>query len=268
MPNVSKAYNATSKTLFHPISTALLAILIAQRALRMESLEFFTVKQQSPDLLLTLEDGSLFHLELQTDNDIKMPLRMLEYYSLIWQHYNQAPTQMVLYLGWSRLSMTTIIAEKTLQFSYPVQDIRDINCQPLAESTNIGDNRLSFLCKNGTTLDNLRKILRRIQGLPNGDRQDALAQLLLLSPLRWAETLLTSEIKRMPIQMDLRDHPYIQEMLKATAFAAKQEGEAEGKLESKMEMAKAMLAEGLEAAFIAKITGLSLAEIDQLSNHN
>ena len=44
-----------------------------------------------------------------------------------------------------------------------------------------------------------------------------------------------------------------------------QKGKIEGKIEEKHEIAKKMLMEGLEIVFIARITGLSEQEIQQLS---
>jgi predicted transposase YdaD len=43
-------------------------------------------------------------------------------------------------------------------------------------------------------------------------------------------------------------------------------GKIEGKIEKKREIAKKMLMEGLEIVFIARITGLSEQEIQQLSS--
>lgn len=47
-----------------------------------------------------------------------------------------------------------------------------------------------------------------------------------------------------------------------------EEGLKKGKLEGKRDTAKAMLAKGLEKTLISELTGLSLAEIEQLSNSN
>jgi predicted transposase/invertase (TIGR01784 family) len=41
-------------------------------------------------------------------------------------------------------------------------------------------------------------------------------------------------------------------------------GQAEGKASEKVAIAKNLLNEGVEPAFIAQVTGLSLAEIEQL----
>lgn len=57
------------------------------------------MRLRRPDLVVRLTDGRLFHLELQSDNDATMPWRMVDYYSLLRQHYGQAPHQQVLYVG-------------------------------------------------------------------------------------------------------------------------------------------------------------------------
>jgi len=46
-----------------------------------------SVKERKADLIVELDDGSIFHLELQTNNDPKMHLRMAEYYLSIKRRY-------------------------------------------------------------------------------------------------------------------------------------------------------------------------------------
>lgn len=52
----------------------------------------------------------------------------------------------------------------------------------------------------------MQKILQSISQLQDKARQDALVQLLLLTPLR--------ELVKMPISIDLANHPFFQEILK------------------------------------------------------
>ncbi len=269
---MSKPYDATAKVLFNDIPKALIKLLTNQEAVRMESLEISAVKQRTPDLLLTLEDQTLLHIELQSSNDTTMPWRMLEYYSLIYQQFNQVPLQLVLYLGYAPLTMKATIQTEKLNFSYQVKDIREIDCQPLMSSDIIGDNLLSLLCKNGATVENLRKILQAIQKLPKAARQDALVQVLLLSQLRKVQVVLQQEIEKMPIQMDLREHPYFQEILKKevqqAAIFAREEAELRGELRGKIEASRHMLSKLLSHRFgaipDAIESKIAAAELEQL----
>ena len=68
---------------------------------------FPSVKKRLPDLVVRLADGSIFHLELQSDTDEIMVWRMLEYYVLIRSLYPDAVLiQQVLYVGPKRPSFT------------------------------------------------------------------------------------------------------------------------------------------------------------------
>ena len=51
------------------------------------------------DLELRLDEGRVYHLELQSAGDAAMPWRMHEYYSLIRQQYQIPVLQQVLYVG-------------------------------------------------------------------------------------------------------------------------------------------------------------------------
>ncbi|NPA58549.1 MAG: flagellar biosynthesis/type III secretory pathway protein, partial [Aquificae bacterium] len=51
-------------------------ILTGQKGKSILDNTFPAVKERKADLILQLEDGSIFHLELQTKNDKNMPFRM------------------------------------------------------------------------------------------------------------------------------------------------------------------------------------------------
>lgn len=63
-------------------------------------------------------------------------------------------------------------------------------------------------------------------------------------------------------------HPDIEDRVMTIAqklrASGKEEGRQEGKLEAKLEVARRMLAEGTEMAFIVKLTGLSIQQIKEL----
>ena len=59
----------------------------------------------------------------------------------------------------------------------------------------------------------------------------------------------------------LVENNYAREEGRAEGLA---EGEAKGKAEGKTEIAKAMLAEGMDKALIIKLTGLSSEEVERL----
>lgn len=244
MSKHSFVYDATLKDLFRGIPYNLVKLLTGKNAIACKSIEFSEVKRRSPDLVVTLEDKAILHIELQSGHESNMPARMLEYYGMLLEHLNIIPQQMVLYLGYEKLYMKSGLNHPHLQFQYDLIDIRDLDCKELVASENIGDVILSLLCNQGTELENIQKILRYIARLEDKIRQDALTQLLLLTPLRQVEFTVTEEIKKMPISMDLSEHPFFQEILqkqlKAQEAAFKKQ-EAENKAETERNLLKKML---------------------------
>lgn len=75
-------------------------LLTGKRGIKILDNSFPTIKERKADFVAELEDGSIFHLELQTNPDKNMPLRMLEYRVLLMQKYpGKEIYQMVLYVG-------------------------------------------------------------------------------------------------------------------------------------------------------------------------
>src|SRR5438874_12163014 len=57
------------------------------------------------DLLGETREGRLVHLELQSGNDAKMPLRMAEYCLSVFRLFGEFPRQVLLYVGEAPLRM-------------------------------------------------------------------------------------------------------------------------------------------------------------------
>ncbi|NJO18025.1 MAG: hypothetical protein HC877_20545 [Thioploca sp.] len=72
-------YDITLKTLLQKAPRRLLQMLVNSQPQEILTVEYPSVKDRRPDLVVRLTDGRLYHLELQTANDITMPQRMLDY---------------------------------------------------------------------------------------------------------------------------------------------------------------------------------------------
>ncbi|NPA12849.1 MAG: flagellar biosynthesis/type III secretory pathway protein, partial [Aquificae bacterium] len=68
-------------------------ILTGQRAVKILDNTFPEAKERIADLVLQLEDGSVLHIELQTQNDKEMPLRMAEYYVALKRRHRDKPVK-------------------------------------------------------------------------------------------------------------------------------------------------------------------------------
>jgi hypothetical protein len=73
----------TLRDIIQNIPHKFIEILTDKRAVKILDNTFPSVKERKADLILEMEDKSIFHLELQTNNDKDMPYRMAEYLLLI-----------------------------------------------------------------------------------------------------------------------------------------------------------------------------------------
>jgi predicted transposase YdaD len=122
-------YDITLKTLLQKAPHRLLQMLVNSQPQEILTVEYPSVKDRRPDLVVRLlVDGRLYHLELQTANDVTMPQRMLDYFTLLLMTYQQEPFQQVLYVGSKTLSMTNHLTLNKLQFEYEIIDIRHLDC--------------------------------------------------------------------------------------------------------------------------------------------
>jgi len=226
-------YDITLKALFQQVPQQLFNILIGQQPQEILNVEYPAVRNRRPDFVSRLKDGSLYHLELQSDNDDNMLMRMLEYFFLIKQQYNQSITQQVLYVGRDKINMSAHLSEKNLQFSYQLVDIREIDCAPLLQSSSLEDNLLAILCKIERKTETIRTLLQKIAKLHGNARLDALEKLQILANLRSIELrqTLKQEVKNMPITIDTRETIWYQDGFLEGEHKGRLEGEHKGRLE-------------------------------------
>ncbi len=86
-------FDKTLRDIIQNIPQKFISILTGKKGTKILDNTFPSTKERVADLVLQLEDGSVFHLELQTQNDKNMPFRMLEYYLLLKQRYPDNPVK-------------------------------------------------------------------------------------------------------------------------------------------------------------------------------
>jgi len=217
-------YDLTLKDLFHNQPRRLLKLLTGCAGGRPLTVEYPEVRQRRPDLVLELDDGRLYHLEIQSGPDPEMPWRMLEYYTLIRRAHGRIPLQQILYVGEAPMRLMDRIEEAPLQFHYKVIDIRSIDCRELLASPEIEDNLLALLCRMEDETRAVREILERVAALAKHPRQDALEKLLILSGLRPLKAVIRREVEKMPIALNLQENEFFREAFEE----GREEGRAEG----------------------------------------
>lgn len=221
-------YDIPLKELFHQAPQELLKLLTGSQAVELLNVEYPSIKVRKPDLVTRLEDGRIYHLELQTKNDKNMLWRMLEYYALIYTHYNIAPLQQVLYVGKAKPYFTTHYQAEHLKFDYQLIDIRDIDCQVLLESSSLEDNVLSILCRLHEPTETLRIVLNKINLLDDKSRKDMLLILGELANLRNLNSLLEQEKQQMAFSISLKHNIFAKELFEQAKQLVLKEGEKIG----------------------------------------
>lgn len=157
------------------------------------------VRNTRVDLLGETTSGDLLHIELQSTHDASMALRMAEYCLRVYRLFDRFPRQILLYVGEAPLRMATELTGQKVSFAYEAIDIREFDCDPLLESSHIGDNVIAILTKLRDQQQVVRRILSKIADLSSPEREAALSQLLRISGLRHLEELVEREVKTMPV---------------------------------------------------------------------
>ncbi len=225
----AQRFDKTIKKLFQTLPSLLVERLTGQPPVELLTVEFPTVESRSADLVFRLPNGEIHHIELQSDNDETMDVRMLEYYPRIWRVYKRLPVQHVLYLGNNPLKMKGRVNHPRLKYSVEVTDIREFDAEPLIKSDSLSDNLIGLLCHNGATRASVRRILRKIARLPEKQRIDALKQLLILSGLREIGDLVVEEGQQMSLELSIENNSFLRGIFLEGEKKGEKRGEKRGK---------------------------------------
>lgn len=194
------------------------------------SVELPEVRNTRVDLLGETESGDLLHLELQSSNDPKMALRMAEYCLRVLRLFGKIPHQVLVYVGEAPLRMEAELSGAALQYSYHLIDIRDLDGARLLASPRVGDNIVALLTRMPDLRAAVKRVVARIAELQAGEREAALAQLLILAGLRRLASVVEEEARNMPILNDILDHEVLGREYKKGKLEGKLEGKFEGEL--------------------------------------
>ncbi|MBF0563852.1 MAG: hypothetical protein HQK89_01280 [Nitrospirae bacterium] len=235
---MSQLYDITLKKTIKNIPKRFLKILTGFDEGEFLDTNFPTVQNRIPDIVIKLPDISIFHLELESNNENNMVWRMHDYYSLIFQRDGLKIRQILLYVGNEPLRMADRIQHETLNYSCVFKDIRDIDCSELLDGNNNPDDAmLAILCKMKDTIATLRAIRERFMLLPEKEQKDYLVGLKNLARLRGLTSLVKTEVEdKMPVTIDISNDE--------TYLAGKREGKEEGLLEGLLVGEKKGMLEG------------------------
>ena len=190
------------------------------------NVELPKVQERRVDLVLSLEDGSILHIEFQSTNDRNMAYRMVEYWPLIKRRFRRPLRQVVLYVGQARPAIANRLEEDDLRFSYGVMDIREIGADVLMKAGNHGDLALAVLAGGGDM--RLREILQQAAVVKGLQRDRLLAKILVLSGLRGVAGKVQWELRRMGVVIDVTKNPVLMRWRREALAEGEVLGEARG----------------------------------------
>ncbi|MEO5356740.1 MAG: hypothetical protein H7844_05505 [Nitrospirae bacterium YQR-1] len=242
-------HDITLKDIMKGLPRKFMKLLTGFETANFLDVQFPSVKYRQPDLLLELPDESLFHMEIQAQNDRDMDCRELDYLSVIFCTLRKPVRQLVLYVGYAKLNMKNEIKMHGLHFTYKIIDIRDIDCRELLNSDDPGDNILAVLCKTEDADGTIKGILAKLSELPVEEKESYVLKLLQLSRLRNLTKTVVKEVKKMPVTIDVtKDELYLEGVEKGL-LEGERKGLLEGKIEGKLEGLLEAIELGLELKF-------------------
>lgn len=221
-------YDAALKNILTRPGSSILTQLTGVSSLRWINVEAPKVSNRRVDLLGELPDGNLVHIELQSRNENDFPLRMAEYLFGIRRKYGKLPRQVALYVGEAPMLMDDGMEGPDVSVRFHLVDIRELDGEQLLASAHMGDNVLAVLTSLGEQPRAVRRILERIAAGSPEERDEALAELLILAKLRRLSGEVIEEARKMPITEDIMDHDVIGPLLR--------QGRAEGRVEGQIEI--------------------------------
>jgi hypothetical protein len=260
-------YDVALKLLLQGPATLTMRELTGTAIAKWLDVELPKVQNLRLDLLGETADGGLVHLELQSSNDAAMPLRMIEYCLGVRRLFGQFPRQILVYVGEAPMRMESKLRGPDLSFEYRLIDIRTLDGDRLLESEDVGDNVIAILAQLRDDKEAVRKIVGRIAGLTTAERETALAQLTILAGLRHLARTVEQETRKMPIDLDIRDHetlgPMFIEAEQKGLQKGLQKGRQEGRQQGRQEGELAVLRRQIEKRFgaLPKWAGDKLAEL-------
>jgi hypothetical protein len=169
--------------------------------------------------------GICFRLELQSRNEKLFGFRMGEYLFASGRKYGRLPRQIVLYVGEAPLRMKNLVEGPDLSYRFHMVDIRDLDGEALLASRNLGDNVIAILTAIGSQPGTVRRILERIAKGPAAERDEALAEFLILAGLRRLKDEVRKEARRMPIHLDIMDNELIGPLIRQKQEDARVKGQ-------------------------------------------
>ena len=199
-------YDSTLKLLLERLAPESLREVTGVEVTAWLNAELPELGDRQVDLLGETAAGELIHIELQSTNDNAMAPRMAEYCLRIYRKYQRFPRQTVLYVGKEKPRMAAELAGAQASFRYDLVDIREIEAGRLLASDRVGDNVIAILTRLQSPELYVRRTVEKLAGLEEDARAFYIQALFELASLRDLEELVETEVRKMPVVLNVLDN--------------------------------------------------------------
>ncbi|WHE06778.1 Rpn family recombination-promoting nuclease/putative transposase [Thermoanaerobacterium thermosaccharolyticum] len=271
---MSQKYDITMKNIFSDMADDIMSYFLGLQYTKIDELniEFARVERRDSDMIFkcTTDKGNVaVHIEFQSENDEKMPYRMLRYSLEIMEKHNLLPYQIVVYIGKDNANMKNSLSydfgeQNTLDYRYKIINVGDIKYTDVLK-TDYYDlySLLPLMDKNRRKEEGEKYLERCVEAIKDipldiNKKKDIAFKAEILSGIIYKREVIEKVFSEV-IKMFRIEESETYKMIIEKGFE-------KGAKEEKFSIAKKLLKEGMDIDRIAEITELSKEEIKKLMN--
>ena len=176
-----------------------------------------TTLERKPDLLkrvVNANDTYLLHIEFQTKDETAMANRMLLYYAMLWEKYQEPIKQFVVFIGRRRPRMATALNHALLDYHFSLVDIRELNYRDLLSGATQPEEAVLAILSNfkksevDTVIPEILRKLQQLTGTSAASDERKLRryvrQIEILANLRDLQPQIIKHTKTMALTYDIK----------------------------------------------------------------
>ena len=235
---MAQRYDVSLKALFLSEGDGIIRrLLFGGKVIEFLATEQPQIFNRRADLVVRTENGSLHHVEFQTDNEASFEVRMLEYYAYLVRVHKQLVSQVVLYLGREPLRLESAYTSPSIDFRFEIVNLREYDAGPLLASEDWADNLLALLAKGEPEVA-LEVVLSRLRAMKSKDQDWAAGTLLQLSGILGMEETVNDRLKEAGM-INLMENKVLGPLIRQQF----EQGERKGRSEGQQDLLQELLTE-------------------------
>jgi predicted transposase/invertase (TIGR01784 family) len=268
--NMSQKYDITIKNIFSDMADDIMSYFLGLQYTKIDELniEFARVERRDSDMIFkcTTDKGNVaVHIEFQSENDGKMPYRMLRYSLEIMEKHNLIPYQVVVYIGKDNVKMANSLSydfgeQNTLNYRYRIINVGDIKFTDVLKTDYYDLYSLLPLMDQNRRKEEGEKYLERcVEAIKNipldiNKKKDIAFKAEILSGIVYKREVIEKAFMEVIRMFRIEESETYKMIIE------------KGEKEKSIKIAKKLLKEGMDIDRIAEITELSKEEIKKLMN--